>query len=279
MGPCLSASSTSETIRSFGLRIRFAPVVPGADLPTQRLSRARDLDALDRAGTRIAGGRGPQRRIPCQSWGGALRVRSGRRGGLLGPLLGDRYLAPTRALRELGLWLELRAAGVDLPRPAFAASRRHGLFWRSKFASVDLPEAIDGCALLEAEGSKTELKAAAAAVGDALRSLHDAGVLHGDLHLKNLLFERKENGQAGWRCRLIDLDRASRHPSLSPRARLRDGLRLARSLEKTGFGAAWTPRIQAAGLAAYCRRDRNLRCDLLGETEHERARLRRHRLG
>lgn len=237
------------------------------------------MDALDQAGTRIAGGRGPQRHIPCVSWGGALRVRSGRRGGWLGPLLGDRYLAPTRVLREFGLWLELRAAGVDLPQPAFAASRRHGLFWRSKFASVDLPEAIDGRALLESEGSGRELHAAAAAAGKALRSLHDAGVLHGDLHLRNLLFERTDNPHPGWRCRLIDLDSASRRRSPSPRERLRDGLRLARSLEKTGFGDAWTPRVQAAGLAAYCRRDRDLRRDLLGATRRERARLRRHRLG
>ncbi|CAM9839465.1 unnamed protein product, partial [Discosporangium mesarthrocarpum] len=232
---------------------------------------------LDRADV-VAGGRSPHRALPARDWGTVVRVRPGRRGGLLGPLLGDRYATPVRCFREHALVESLDAEGLPVPTPVFAAAWRSGFGWRCVVATVERERAVDLAGWLDRSPSARARTAAARAIGRTLRSLHDAGVTHGDLQLRNLLLEPGSSEDAP-RCLAIDFDRARRGSPLPPASRMREWMRLVRSFHRTGRDAALTARIRAAALAAYCGGDRELRRAMLHHLPRERARLHRHRLG
>jgi len=238
---------------------------------------ARNPAAILEPAERVPGGRGPHRLLPARDWGTKVRVRPGRRGGLLGPLLGDRYASPEPCLREHALVVALAAEALPVPTPVFAAAWRSGWGWRCAVATVEREGAVDLAGWLDGGPSAQERRAAARAVGRTLKRLHDAGVTHGDLQLRNLLLE-PDSAAGAPDCLAIDFDRARRGPSLRPAARMREWIRLERSFHRTGRDAFLTPRIRAAALAAYGGSDRGLRRAMLDRLPRERARLRRHRL-
>jgi len=239
------------------------------------LDRPDGFGRLEEKARRVTGGRGPHLLVEEGPWPEPVRIRPAHRGGWLGQLLGDRLLSGRRPHAELAIWLELGRRGVRLPAPVFALSRRVGLGWRSHFAAVDLPDALDGAALLAAHPGPTRLREAARALARSLRSFHDAGALHGDLQVRNLLFEATERGL---QCRLIDLDRTRLVASPSARQRMRELMRLYRSLEKLGHREITEPRLLARFLSDYCQGDRSLRRALWKSLGRERRRLARHRL-
>jgi 3-deoxy-D-manno-octulosonic acid kinase len=239
------------------------------------LTNADGFDAALRSARALAGGRGPQRLVELPGAAAPLRLREARRGGALGGLFSNRFRSPRRVGRELALWLALRGRGAPLPVPVAAFSRRRGLFWESHFGTLDRDESVDGLAWLRASPSRSALLEVAGALATALRRFHDAGGLHGDLNLRNVLIE----GDAkGLRCWLIDLGSARLSRNAAPRARLQDWLRLERSLEKCGFARLLDPRLRARALAAYCAGDRRLRERLVAAYPGEQRRMFRHRL-
>lgn len=235
-----------------------------------------DPEALLDRGERVAGGRRTNVLLSPREWGQSVRVRPGQRGGLLGPLLGARYATPTRPLRELALVEALHAEGVPVAAPVFAAAWRQGVGWRTAFATVEQEGDLDLAVWLARapdEGTRVTL---AVSIARALRRVHDAGVVHGDLQIRNLLVDARRDPPT---CTVIDFDRARRSASVSAAVRLREWMRLVRSCDKTGHATQLTPRVQAAALSAYCGGDRGLRRALLGRLPREQARMRRHRLG
>jgi tRNA A-37 threonylcarbamoyl transferase component Bud32 len=197
-------------------------------------------------------------------------------GGWLAPLLRDRWLRPRRPLRELRTHAALRAAGAPVPVPVLVAARRGGLFYRAALATVHEEESLDGAALLASGPSPAARRCAAAAAGAAVRLFHDAGGRHADLHLRNLLFRRRDGDIEAW---LVDLDRARAAGPLGAGERMADLMRLYRSLEKLGLLEVVGARGCASFLAAYTAGDRALRRDLLRFLPRERARIALHRLG
>lgn len=234
----------------------------------------RASDALLRS-TRVRGGRGPHHLIALPGTDGVLRLRPARRGGLLAGFLSERFLSADRIERELRLWLALAEVGVPLPTAVAALARRHGLFWSCHFVTIERPIARDGLAWLRAAPARPALDAAARSLGHGLRRLHDRGVLHGDLHLANLLIEGEDRQT---RCAFIDLDHA-RPSAPTPAERMAELARLARSLEKHGLEDAVPPRVRAGVVSAYCGGDAVLRRALRASRRRERRRLARHRLG
>lgn len=270
-----------------GLRLLVHPAWEAGALALGLDRRAGWEEALARARC-VPGGRAPNRLLESPAWPRPVRVRPARHGGLVGRCLGDRYVSPARVHRELRRWLTLRERGAALPEPVLSLSHRDGLFWRQAFAAVDRPTAVDGAAWLASRDrseSPAEIRrslfAGAEALARALRGFHDAGAVHGDLQLRNVLFESSEEGRTAehWRCLLIDLDRARLRSAVSSRARMKDLMRLARSAEKLGYADRIDPRLRARVLSAYCGPDRRLRRTLLAAAPGERRRLQRHRLG
>jgi len=284
-------AQTPRVHRERGFRLLVRPAWEAGALALCLDRRAGCEAALAHARC-VPGGRAPNRLLETPDWPERVRLRPARRGGLVGSWLGDRFLSSARVERELLRWLALRERGAALPEPVLCLSRREGLFWRQAFAAVDHPAAVDGAAWLASQGepearaeTRKSLAAGAEALARALRGFHDAGAIHGDLQLRNLLFERTQAGTGdgmqaeSWRCLLIDLDRARLRASVPARARMKDLMRLVRSAEKLGYADRIGPRLAARILSAYCGRDRGLRRAMLAAGRGERRRLQRHRLG
>jgi 3-deoxy-D-manno-octulosonic acid kinase len=134
-------------------------------------------------------------------------LRHYRRGGLLAPLTGDRYLwtglRRSRPWREWHLLQELREEAIAAPRPAAVRLHRSGPIYRADLITVRIPGSRTFTAAIR-DGRLDE--ADWAAVGAAIRRCHDAGFEHADLNAANILVD--EDRQV-W---LIDWDRGRRHP-------------------------------------------------------------------
>ena len=202
-------------------------------------------------------------------------VRRLRHGGLLGPLLGERYLDAERSLRELEVTARLRAAGAPVPEPVLALALRRGPCWVHALATVYEEGAVDALAFLHSAPDEARVLRAAAAFGAAVRRFHDAGGRHADLHLKNLLLRET---RAGAEAMVIDLDRGRAGAAPAPQRRARELGRLWRSLSKRGVAGSVGQRGVASFFAAYCAGDRALRDALLARLPTERRRAALHGL-
>lgn len=270
-----STKSDPEHERFTGTGLRIV-VEAGFEERCRRagLTSGEGFDELMARAPRIPGGRSEHRILDAST--PPIRLRAYEHGGVLAPILRDRFLSPRRPMRELRLWRALRDRGIPVPTPVLASSRRHGLFWRLVFGSLDHGDAKDGTAFLAEAPKDSEIRAACVAFGRSLRRLHDAGCVHGDLHPRNLLFEGSAEDRT-IRCLLIDFDRGRLLRDVSPRRRIRELLRFVRSIEKTGRMDLLTARHRALVLSAYCEGDRGLRQSMLRWSRLEAIDLDRHR--
>lgn len=233
-----------------------------------------DADALARRleGAGGARGRGATALLPLPG-GERLLLRPLRHGGFFGPLFGDRWLGLRRPLRELAANAALRERGAPVPRPLLVLGLRRGPFWSAAFGTLYERDARDGLTLLDAGPAPRELAAATRSAACAVRRFHDAGGRHADLHLGNLLFRR---GADGPEALVIDLDQARVGTPPDARRRMRELMRLYRSLCKRGAPEPLRARGCARFLHAYCDGDRRLRAALLEFLPGEQRRLARH---
>lgn len=206
-----------------------------------------------------------------------IHLRPVRRGGLVGPLWFDTLWGVERPTAELRTAARLAAAGAPVARPLLVVAwRQAGPLWRAVVGTEHAEDALDGMAWLATRPAPRALIHGVRAVGRAIRRFHDAGGEHADLHVKNLLLrERGPRSEA----LLIDLDRARAGAPPDAARRMRELSRLVRSLYKRGLAEQVGERGLAAGLAAYCGRDRALRRALLAHLPRERRRAARHGWG
>lgn len=162
------------------------------------------LYAARNGDTRIMHGRAPVYAIVL----GPARavVRHSLHGGLLARFTGDRFLAPTRAPRELAAAIRLRHAGVLTPEvlayatyPAGPALRRADIVTR-EVRGHDLAWALGSARTVAERG------AAIAATAELLAALVRAGARHPDLNLKNVLVSPAA-GPAAASAYVLDIDR------------------------------------------------------------------------
>ena len=259
-----------------GFRLIVAPAFE-AGVRGAGLDRAAGFDRAMAQAPEASGGRSVHRMLHSELWPAAVRMRPLRHGGLLGGWLGDRFLGHRRPERELRVWRALEARGAPLPQAVLAASRRRGLFWHPALGALDRERAQDALRWLESSPRDASACAQLAiAMARSIRRFHDAGGLHGDLHLANILVEKIDEDLHCW---LVDLDRAHLRTTISPARRMRELMRLLRSTEKTGPHPGLTSRTRVAFFAAYCRGDRGLRRAMLAAAPRETRRIRLHRLG
>jgi 3-deoxy-D-manno-octulosonic acid kinase len=247
-----------------------------------RAAGVEDPDAAaGRAGTaaRTFRGRGAPVSFPVP--GTDLRVVARRylRGGLLRGLAGDLFPGAGRFLRELRVSADLLARGVPVPEPLGVVVRAVGAgAARGWFLSREVEGAEDlGEALARLPPGDPARRAALEAAGRAVRRLHDAGALHADLHVKNLLVSR-----AGGEALVLDLD-GTRFPAggLTRDQRATQIRRLDRSLVKltvrTGVPVSRADRRRL--VLAYLGEDRPTPGESARWSRKHRAHLARHRLG
>lgn len=149
-----------------------------------------------------------------------------RRGGMIAPLLGDRYWfsgwESSRAWREWRLLANLWQQGLPVPRPYMAYVERHGRFYRCALMSAYIPQSLP---LSKLPLERLQDETLWPLVGQLLRQLCEAGVSHPDFNLSNILMTEQ-------RCLYcIDFDRTLYRPGqmLSPERQIK---RLVRSYNK-----------------------------------------------
>ena len=194
------------------------------------LERGRLYDwAAAHPARRELAGRAPAYAVPL---GDRLRVvvRHSRHGGLLAPITGDRFLAPTRAPHELRTALRLRAAGVPTPDVVATVVYAAGPLLRTAdVASEEVTGARDLSVALAAPDEAGRAAAIEATVA-LLRHLDAAGARHPDLNLKNVLVAEGADGERA--ALVIDVDRVRFAAAGDATARAANVRRLARSLTK-----------------------------------------------
>lgn len=172
------------------------------------------------------GGRGSLSRFTYERGTGLIRTY--RRGGFIRRFVKESYLLRNRAFRELEVHAYLFDRGLSVPAPLGACWERRGIIFKGAIATheadvVDLPTRLRSAGPGRA--------AVLSRCGQLIRNMHDLGVFHADLQVRNILASREE-------VFLIDFDRARRCPSLSRMQRARNLLRLRRSFEKDGLPPA-----------------------------------------
>jgi len=205
-------------------------------------------------------------------------LRRYQHGGVFGGFTGMLHLGPSRALKELHVTARAEASGAPVPHViCLALWPAAGPFWSALIGTREERGARDLLEVLVASEDARARRALLCEVGAAVRRLHDAGVEHRDLQLRNILVV-EENGKR--RIVVIDLDRAVYHSSgrLASRLRARSLGRLTRSAVKNGL---WRERIGqrelAAFVGAYTAGDRSLRRELRGWIRGEQWKLALHR--
>lgn len=170
-------------------------------------------------------GRGPVGLVPAPGMAAGERwvVRHYHRGGAVARVLGDLYLRTGRPRpeREYRLLTTLGRLGVPAPEPVGAAVYGAGPFYRGDLVTRWVPDSVDLATFvfLEPDAPAPDaVEAAMVAAGRLVRLLHERGVVHRDLNLKNILLVGA--GRPGEPVALVlDLDRATLRGRLGQRAR------------------------------------------------------------
>jgi 3-deoxy-D-manno-octulosonic acid kinase len=163
--------------------------------------------------------------------GGTGLIRPYRRGGFIRHFLSSWYFADNRPKQELALLVRAQAAGLPVPEPLGAGWRWRGPWLSGALATKELP----GDDLLHILQNEAQVpRNLLLRVGRLFHRMHEAGLLHADLQVKNVLI-------SGGMPYLLDLDRARWRQRVSPRQRARNLARFQRSLRKHGLEQAFEP--------------------------------------
>jgi tRNA A-37 threonylcarbamoyl transferase component Bud32 len=170
----------------------------------------------------------------------SIPIREGERvvirqyfhGGLFRNFTRNLFLFGSRSFRELALTEEIRSYGIPTIQP-IAAIHRFILppFYQAYFLSLEIPNSKDLIQYFREIGTRPSRenivlkRKTIQSAGLLLRKFHQSGFFHCDLQLKNILV-------AGDQPFLIDFDRSYRKRTLSIRERMKNLLRLNRSVEK-----------------------------------------------
>ncbi|NOZ20277.1 MAG: phosphotransferase [Planctomycetes bacterium] len=187
----------------------------------------RERDAAD--AEECASGRGAVRAYPMVD-GGRMLVRTCRRGGFLGRFVSDLFLGCRRVVREIVASEHGREKGMPTALLLGATCERVlGPMVRVKVITREISDSCDLISYCESEQERAAYPGKGVlipAIAQAVRRMHDAGITHADLHLKNILIDKKG------RAYIIDLDKATIHRPVSVSRRKDNLLRLDRSIRK-----------------------------------------------
>lgn len=208
-------------------------------------------------------GRGEILRFPLEPMAGSCAVlRHYERGGLVRNLLRDFYFGRSRFFHEVKVSEWARDHGVPTAQVLAVRSERTALcFHRGDLitqeieGSEDLDRYLNSVRKNERPGTSRR-KEVIRSVALLLQTMHRAGLYHADLNLKNVVVQVTEGSVRSY---VIDLDRARVMQPLSSAHRIRNLVRLHRSLDKQGYlGGVVGTRDLVEFVRTYCGEDRDL---------------------
>jgi len=205
----------------------------------QRLS-AHDIDMLfnlhkDSDKLKVSyHGRTPCKTLIMESLGNvSFVVRDYCHGGLFGKILRDIFWNSLRPLRELSICEAAGKSGIKTSEViAIVKNRVLGPIYKCRLVSKEITGAIDLMELL-LNAEKNKLVARKRQIinktAKAVKEMHGAGIYHADLHLKNILIQSAAGKVDVY---IIDLDKSRQYEKISLHQRMRNIMRLDRSVEK-----------------------------------------------
>ena len=205
----------------------------------QRLS-AHDIDMLfnlhkDSDKLKVSyHGRTPCKTFIMESLGNvSFVVRDYCHGGLFGKILRDIFWNSLRPLRELSICEAAGKSGIKTSEViAIVKNRVLGPIYKCRLVSKEITGAIDLMELLlNAEKNKlvARKRQIISKTAKAVKEMHGAGIYHADLHLKNILIQSAVGKVDVY---IIDLDKSRQYEKISLHQRMRNIMRLDRSVEK-----------------------------------------------
>ena len=160
----------------------------------------------------------------------ALVVRLYAHGGALGGLMGTWFLDAGRMLEEFRVHLHALRVGVPTSEPVALRLERRWPLVQAHYVTRRVADAVDLADLVgQRPPSAAQRRRLAGAVADAVARMHDAGILHSDLNLRNVLV-RDPSGAC--QALVIDFDKARLLTELTLHKRLANLYRLDRSAQK-----------------------------------------------
>jgi 3-deoxy-D-manno-octulosonic acid kinase len=211
-------------------RIGSRELVIHRDIASQAAQIMQKLGTLASASGAGAGNRQSAHRLYLDG-GLELFARRGRRGGMIGSILGDIYvgMAP-RPLNELAVTVEAGRRGIPVAEPMGAMIEWIGpALYRGFF----LTRAVRGMTLWEFVKTDDDQTVRSHVLGQARAAIglmHDKGLFHADLNLHNLLVTQ---ARESFTVIIIDLDKSRLFDApLSSAMRRANAARLMRSARK-----------------------------------------------
>lgn len=180
-------------------------------------------------------GRGTYQTIPVAGNNGErLVVRNYRHGGLFGKLSGGVFYNKKRPVHEVAVNEIAFKNNVPSAEVVAIIKRRFcGLFYKADFVTREITDAVDLVQLIT-ESSLIFIqrfkRPIIRALAKLVRNMHDAGIFHADLHLKNILVKHDADGE--FHSYIIDLDKSVVAETLNINQRIKNLRRLDRSIEK-----------------------------------------------
>jgi tRNA A-37 threonylcarbamoyl transferase component Bud32 len=207
---------------------------------------------------------------------GEVAVKQYRHGGLLRRLTGDLFFFGSRPFQELAVTEKVRAAGVPTwDILAAIMERGWGGWYRGYLITTYLAAATDLISYLDQEPRGEKRRRVIGKTGEAVKKMHQAGIYHADLHLKNFLVE-----DGGRKVYLIDFDKSTAFTHLGPSQRIKNLMRLDRSAEKLKrLGLSLTEKDKSTFCRAYTAGDIEIRPYLKAYQERYRWYQMRYRCG
>lgn len=185
--------------------------------------------------TQVKFGRGSCLTVPVtQNSAERLVIRNYRHGGLFGRLFGGVFSNVNRPMNEICINEIALQKGVPSAE-VIAVTRRRlwGLFYRASLVSKEITGAVDVVQFLKESPLRViqkSKKPVISALAKLIRNMHNAGIYHADLHLKNILLKKDSTG--GFAAYVIDLDKSVVLDKLDIHLRIKNLSRLDRYLEK-----------------------------------------------
>ncbi len=212
-------------------------------------------------------------------------IRHYEHGGIFRALTRDLFLAGARPFRELIITEMASKAG--LPTVEVLAAIKTCVFWpfyKGDLVSKEIPNSLDLTQYFTRWGESRDQKRLSEKrkliyrAGRLVRKMHEVGIYHFDLHLKNLIVKMGEEGVDS--LYIIDFDRSKINYPLKSERWFANLLRLDRSVEKWLPKGLWITRTDRLRfLKSYLEGDRERLAFVRMYLRKYPRRKRRYRIG
>ncbi len=161
-------------------------------------------------------------------------VREYWHGGMIGKVFVDLFWGGMRPVRELSVCEAAQRGGIKTTEIiAIAKNRILGPLYKFRLVTKEITGSIDLIELLLHSGENRLFKQKRQIINKlakAVNDMHNVGIYHADLHLKNILVQPDADGCA--HVYVIDLDKSKQYEEISFGQRVKNIMRLDRSVVK-----------------------------------------------